>query len=94
MGKKLMLSIVFIFLFVIVSVESYSGMASCGSVAVCFCLGAVADLISLVRKVYKPSQAESSDQTEYPVFSYVIDYISYHHLQDKVSLNYSSIYLH
>lgn len=94
MGKKLMLSIVLYFLFVIISVESYSGMASCGSVAVCFCLGAVADLISLVCKVYKPGKAESSDQAEYPVFSYVIDYISYHHLQDKVSLNYSSIYLH
>ena len=69
-------------------------MASCGSVAVCFGFGTVADLVSLVRKVYKPGQAESSDQAEYPVFSYVIGYISYHHLQDKVSLNYSSIYLH
>ena len=93
MGKKLMLSIVFIFLFVIVSVKSYSGMASCSSVAVCFRLGTVADLISLVCKVYKPGQEKSSDQAEYPVLSYIIDYISYH-LQDKVSLNYSSICLH
>lgn len=72
MGKKLMLSIVFIFLFVIVSVESYSGMASCGSVAVCFGFGTVADLISLISKVYKPGHKKPSDHAEYPVLSYVI----------------------
>lgn len=68
-------------------------MTSCSSVAVCFGFGTVADLISPVRKVYKPGHEKSSDQAEYPVLSYVIGYISYH-WQDKVSLNYSSIYLH
>jgi hypothetical protein len=72
MGKKLMLSIVFIFLFVIVSVKSYSGMASGSSVTVCFRFGTVTYLISLVSKVHKPGHEKSSDQTENPVLSYVI----------------------
>ncbi len=56
----------------IVSVESYSGMASCGSVTIRFHFGTIADLISPVGKVYKPGHEKSSDQAEHPVLSYIM----------------------
>lgn len=47
-------------------------MTSCGSIAIGFRFLAVADLISLIGKVYEPSQERTSNQTKNPIFSYVI----------------------
>jgi hypothetical protein len=53
-------------------------MGSGSSVTVRFCFLAVTDLISLIRKVYKPTQEKPSYQGKKPIFSYIVKNICDH----------------